>query len=259
MRKFNRVLAFALGVGIVAGGVAALSGCSNDNGDGLTQEQVESMVKDETIWNQAFDDLDYTNFTLKIHYETSDGDLIDNFAKITPDGIYCKTDGVDKNDYGISVKLIYAGQIVSGVYAVKNANETYTTYLSDGTKWWLSEDTTDSDILTLKNQLVLRVSYANYYDLFNFDEKTLIYHYDGVIDVEAQGSEGESIGTLACTDITVKAASGKIVSVKSKYSVKDGGEEAGEVLNASFEYYDIGTTEVKVPKDVIDEATANAD
>lgn len=249
MKKFKKIAALVLSVGMVAGG-AVLSACSNngEGDDGLTPDQIESIIKDEETWDKAFEDMDYANFSAHVSYQTSEeGEALNNYVEVTENGVHYKLDG------GVEF------------YSIKNEDDTYSTYIkyyseyTNQNKFVLLNDKSDTYFAGAKNETVIKVSYASYFDLFKYNKETNSYYYEGDIDVEAKDFDGQPLATISCFDITIKVSNNKIISVKSSYRIKDT-EQATEdvqIMNTTWEYYDIGTTTVTVPQEVIDEATAN--
>ncbi|MDE7301016.1 MAG: hypothetical protein K2N47_02490, partial [Clostridia bacterium] len=240
MKKLKCLTAALLSVAVLVSG-AALTACSGD--DGASTEDVKEIIKDEQTWDKAFEDIEWVNLSCKVSNEVDHGDgegyqKLENYAKLTENAVYWKM-GDPRNNYGEG-------------YSAKNSDGTYSTYLKEyynEDSFSLLDDTSDRYYQRIKIQVVLQVSYANYFELFRFEKDTNSYVYDGEIEVIARQAIGNKVeeATLICTNNVVKALNGKIVYIKSDYYVR---EHPEDTKNASFEYFDIGSTTVEIPDEV---------
>lgn len=240
MKKLKCLMAALLSVGILASG-AALTACGG-NDDGVSTDDVKEIIKDQQTWDKAFEDIDWVNLSCHVSYDIErDGEGTvrnENYAKLTETAMYWKMGAYSEG------------------YSSKNSDGAYSTYVRYGgdENYTLLNDTSDRYYQELKLQLVLQVSYADYFELFDYDEETKSFVCNDEIEVTvklvAPGGVIEE-DTMVCTNNVIKALNGKITYIKSDYNFISGD---GMANNASLEYYDIGSTVVHIPDEVKDNA-----
>ncbi len=208
--------------------------------DELNLGYVSTIINDEKAWNEAFDNLTYANFTAVINYSDESGSTT-NSVKVTKDAVHYNIEGQTE------------------FYSVKQNNGTYKTYLkgydlyadryyySNG--FTLLNNKTDLYITKAKREAVLKVSFANYFELFTYNEATSSYSYSGEIETTAYLYGDLTIETekVICTNNEIKVENGKIVYIKFNYTY----DNAHEGWNATGEYFDIGKTVVNIPREVV--------
>ncbi|MDE6850659.1 MAG: hypothetical protein K2J54_04960 [Clostridia bacterium] len=233
-------MAVLLSVGVMTS-AAALTACNGD-GNGVSTGDVQDIIKDEETWNAAFEEMDWVNLSMRASYDidTGNGETArrNNRCEMTESAVHYIIDGYQE------------------VYSMKNDDGTYTTYrkFPYQNNFTLLNDTSDTYYEEMKLQLVIQVSYADYFELFTFDEETKSFAYTDEIEVIARWTVDGIIKevTLLCRNNVIKTSKNKIIYIKSDYSAKE--DEELSIQNASFEYFDIGTTVVEVPQSVIDNA-----
>lgn len=242
----KRIVATLTGLGMVLAGVT-LSACGENtdegnlpaddtqlnNGDGLTIGDIESVIQDEEAWGNAFENIAYTNYTMLVRY-SEQGHSTENYCEITENAVYVR-------------------QEFRTYYSVKNADGTYTTYMNEQgdssyENFVLLNDTSDEYFVGIKNESLIIVSYADYFDLFTYDGTTAAYSYSGEIATTVHDYSGTYEDELICYNIVVKVLNNRIIAISSDYRLDD------ESFKGHFEYFDIGTTAVTVPQEIVDNA-----
>lgn len=274
MGKIKKILALLLGAGVVASG-AVLSACSDnstDSGNG-TQTQAENIVKDEESWNKAFEEFDYSNFSFNMCGLDADGEQANVTIKISEKVVYYKV------EVGDDTQLDEAGYpgYYEEYYSVKNDDGTYTTYMKwdsraefvfPGTLAGLSKFDNGSRFNRAKEEINLKVDYNDCFKDFIYDGQSGSYSCDKEVIAKHNFYDGvyNDMQYFYCTNNVVTVRNNSVVSVGCHvnklvtecHCEESNGEHNGEdAMNATLEYYDIGTTSFNVPPEVIDEAEKN--
>lgn len=269
MKTLKKILALALGAAMVAGG-AALSACSDGEGSGngnsnLSGEEGSetgggsSELNEQTL-KSALKNLTFDNVSVKeVSYnllESGNAMVFESYFNISENGFYAILGGgycVDKDgnrdDYTPAIE-----------YCVKNNDDTYSRYYTYFEPYKLENGVTETYVQYMINQFIFKYQLKDYADLFTFDGATSTYNYVGEISAEIVGDE--EVIDIVFSDTTVKTNDGKIEYIKliSTTDIEKEEDYMGDKyveFRHTLEYYDIGTTTVEVPKEVIDEATAN--
>ena len=98
-------------------------------------------------------------------------------------------------------------------------------------------------------ETVLRVTFAENFDKFEYDAETSTYYAEEEIEAIYYRFSGEEAGVLYCYNNEVKIADGKIISIACDYRFNSMDND-----KYSFIYYNIGMSEVKIPQSIIDSA-----
>lgn len=271
MKKFEKLIALLLGVGMVVGG-AALSACANDN-EGNTNI-------DEEKWNNAFEEFDYSNYSLKA-IKKIDGEDYESIYMFSENAIYNKG-YIFEYGFGENSQKQLDNIIYSECFCVKNDDGTYTNYIKwcdlselDNAKFYIYDDTSEDIFVGLKEEAAFEISYKDHYKKFTDNKDSTYYCADEIIisqhdyeEIPDKGIRDETF-YMYCTDNIVTILNNKLYSFKCKVN-KTKGECNCTLLNdflhlsteetqvdMAMECYDIGTTTVTVPQEVIDEATQN--
>lgn len=195
-------------------------------------ESVEAEVDDSVEWDGVFEEFKPTNFTLTINL---DDDYV-NYIVVDENGLYISGGG--RNE----------------MYII-NDNGTWSAYVKNYDAPFMKQEASPAEIAeyytTLVREAVLQVSFADNFDKFVFNEQTGAYLAEETIEAIAYDDEGEPMATLYCSNSQVKIANGKIISLSADYYISEGDDY-------SFIYENIGSSSVKVPQWVIDEANANS-
>lgn len=235
MKKFATALLTLVLALCCALGFAA---CEDENGK---IENLDSVIQNEEAWDTAFENIDYTNFSMRVSMVDED-DTIINYCEISETAVYF--------DMGYEHEFLRYRTF----YSIKNNDATYTTYRVDKVSKSAAElnDKTDKYFVGACTETVLKVSYADYFGLFTYDEEKGVYTYDGEIETTAYDFNEEELGTIYCFNNEVKVEKNKITSIKSDYRFEN--DNYNENTYYSFEYFNIGITEVKIPEWVINNA-----
>ena len=204
---------------------------------------IDSIVKDEASWDQAFTNLELINFSMDVRFY-EDGQLENtNHCEITETSAY----------YNL-------GEGAFEFYTTQNADKsTYTTYVREiynHTPFMHLNDTSNRFLVGAQKETILKFSYETYYELFEYDEDLGAYVYDGEIQTFAYLPDGTPYdGEMYCYNNVVKVADGKITYIDCDYYFVDEWTESEEYdktrYKQSFTYYNIGMTTVTVPLNVI--------
>lgn len=211
--------------------VVAFAACAEEE----EIETADNIIQNDEAWNAAFENIDYTNFSMRVSI-VEEGNTTANYCEISETAVY----------YDVEYELTF--------YSIKNDDDTYTTYLVDKTSESAVElnDKTDEYFVGACTETVLKVSYADYFELFTYDEESCVYTYDGEIETTAYDFNGEALATVYCFNNVVKVEKNKIISIKSDYRFENNNYD--EATHYSLEYFNIGSTEVKIPEWVINNA-----
>ncbi len=202
---------------------------------------ISSVVDGEAAWSQAFENLELVNFSLRIFMENN-GQTNINKCEVTEDSAYyCIGDYFE-----YYTQRLDDGTCVTYVHANDSENS--------ATPFIKLNDTSDEYLKRAQIQTVLKVSFADHYDKFVYDENTGEYIYDDEIEATAYFADGEPYPkSLICFNNVVKVADGKIINIACDYRFEE------DNTNYSFTYYNIGITEIVIPDSVIDNAVDQGD
>ncbi len=200
---------------------------------------VNTVMKDESAWNLAFDNLELNNFQLTVTFVAPSGDVYKNECIMTEDGFYAGyRDG-------------------RGMYTRKRADGKYDLYISDdGTTWTFYEDAEGLRYQLFARESVIKINYAENFDKFTYNEATGEYTCAERIECTAYEPDGEPYSSkMICFNNVVKVADGKISHIECDYFFE--GEEDDETM--SFIYYNIGIAEFEIPEKIKESAVHGGD
>lgn len=257
-------MAALLSVSVIASG-AALTACGGDDGEGGGN----TKPIDEQTWTAASDELDYTNFSFRSNIGIE--------ALIGENAVYCKYQMGDEylSEY-YSVINEDGRTITYRKMYQKNDDDDRPNHITiDNAKYFIDFSTTfEQAVASAKALVAFEVSYKDYYNSFTYNENTQEYVNSGVIEVldiyyEDWGTDGfiDDVFTYHFVDNVVKISNDKIISYSCKMNWHSGvchcvnqpdHNDEGTECDITLEYYDIGSTVVTVPPEVIAEATANS-
>lgn len=215
--------------------------CGGEGESDQTVDQVQTMVEDEETWDAAFADLDYVNFSIRVHYVSDIQGTVDNYLEISENAIY------------------YNVQDVAECYTAKNDDGTYSNYFKNTGEenYTLLNDTSDYFFVLQRRAIPRPISLADYFEMFTYDEDTKTYRCADEISCKFIGCDYEGNETelgIICSNIVVATENNLIVSISADYSVFN--NQSTKITNAHFEYFNIGRTTVTIPQEVIDNAVA---
>ncbi|MDE6691474.1 MAG: hypothetical protein K2K04_05825 [Clostridia bacterium] len=253
MKKFRLFMAALLSAGVMASG-AALTACNGDGEGGANTKPI-----DEQTWQAAFDELDYTNVSFRPN--VSDADSI---VMLSENAAYYKFQRGD--------------EYLDEIYSVKNDDGTYTNYSKhfngspngyetiENTTFSCSIDSYGLAFNYGKEAITVKISYKDDYNEFNFDKDLQAFVYNDVIEVEhifyeelSDGSLHYDISTFNCVDNVVKISNDKIISCSFRgisyscvcHCTYEDHNTSNIEVNTTCEYYDIGTTVVEIPEELL--------
>lgn len=252
MKKFKLFMAALLSVSVMASG-AALTACNGNGGEGSGDKPM-----DEQTWKAAFDELDYTNVTFR------NGSNDDFIIMLSENAAY----------YYLRIDDEYLDEI----YSVKNEDGTYTNYYKHFTGspngYETIENTTFSCTIDSygrafnygKEAITIKISYKDDYNHFIYDKDLQAFVYRDVIEAEhtfyeelSDGSLHYDISTFKCVDNVVKFSKDKIILCSFKgisyscvcHCTYEDHNASNIEVNTTCEYYDIGTTVVEIPEELL--------
>jgi len=202
--------------------------------------EISSVVDGEASWNQAFENLEFLNYSMKVTITYPTYTQI-NECEITENVVHYYIPG--------SVEF-YSERLEDGTCA------TYVCVDDEDGYFVKLPDTSDASLVGAQTETLLRISFAEHFDKFSYDQQTGEYTYAGEIEVAAMDFNGNPLGTIICFNNVVKVADGKVTYISADYkegTLVDGGSD-GDLIEAdsySFVYYNIGITEVVIPDSVV--------
>ena len=214
--------------------------CAECNYEKIDEIEIETVVKDETSWDNAFTNLELLNFSMEVHFP--EGHV--NFCTVTETSAYYHIEGGTE------------------FYTVKNEDGTCTTYYrsGEGRPFILLEDTSDTYLVGAQTETVIKISFENYYQNFVYDEEQSSYLYDDILETTAYDFDGEPFDRqMYCFDNVVKVADGEIHYISCSYYFEGYFDEEDDFDYKAeecpwFVYYDIGRTTMTIPNEIIDNA-----
>lgn len=221
--------------------------CAECEYEKIDEIEIETVVKDETSWDNAFTNLEMLNFSMEVHFP--EGNV--NFCTVTETSAYYHIEGGTE------------------FYTYKNEDGTCTTYfrLRETMPFILLEDTSDTYLVGAQTETVIKISFENYYQNFVYDEEQGAYLYDDLLETTAYYFDGEPYGDqMYCFDNVVKVVDGEISYISCSYYFDDyfdyNDSESDEESDFDyreqecpwFVYYNIGMTTMVIPDEVIENA-----
>lgn len=206
----------------------------------VEQTTIDSIIKNEATWDQAFDNLSFVNYSVTINI-TDDGETQVNHVEVGNTAAHYEIPGFIE---------FYTAKGDDGTYATYINYQGYGATRSGFAK--LSDNTTDKYYTIAATEALLQISFAENFEKFTYDKEKGAYVCAEEIGAIMFDGEGQPLPeTMTCYNSVVKVADGKITHVEADYYL---GEELEEGMSYHFCYYNIGMTEVVVPQSVIDSA-----
>ena len=192
---------------------------------------IDNVIDEKDEWYILFNSFKLTNYSLNVYYE--DGDSSEcNSAFI--------------NEFGVKI----VNDSIIETYSIKQNDDVFYTYnyYEDEDKWILSEDTSDSIYNNIVQETTMQFLFADAFEKFSYDKSTGIYKSNepltAVLCYDSEESE-----EIILNNVEILIVDGEISSIKADYFL-----ENEEVSNSRFEYFDIGTTVVQVPDEILNKA-----
>lgn len=254
MKKIPFLLASAL----VLTGCDLLTQLSNRLGG--DDKVAEYIVENAEKWDDAWEDMFFTNFTGNIYMTMPhpinevETETLNNYLELSDDAILY----VIGQNFPTPYEAFYVEKVndVWSAYRFDDASEKYISY--DPVEAQRAESVKEFKD-KLASEASLFISFKTYYDKFVFDKEKNEYYCESIIAVDLDDNVYRSID-LAARKSHVKFEKGKIVSISAEYvcynkeEVSDPAlvfeEEAKKGISNRFEFTDINKTVVKRPTNI---------
>ncbi len=212
---------------------------------------VDSVVDDARVWYDVFENIDRDNYSMIITFKEANekGEeyvVGTNEACVTENGMY----------------LSWASGL--NEYYLKNDEGKFDRYYKYRNEGWSLTENADAYYKDLHEQTKLSFSFKEDFQKFSFNKENGTYVCADEIETTNYGYEdGQKVVLckVICSNLVVKVADGKLVYIEADYYIIDeSSEEAGTATTPAtkpaalnhFKYYNIGSSEVSLPKDVLD-------
>ena len=201
----------------------------------VEEQNVDTEIKDEISWDQAFKSFEPVNYTLDVYFEMLDGSATQhNHCEVTPDSIF------------------YSIPDYHEFYSIRNSDGkcvTYQKYGDDETPYTLLSTTSDMFLVRGKQESIIKISFEENFEKFTYDEATGSYVCDETIT--AKYIVGEHEMEFFCYNNVVKITDGKISYISANYYFE---EEELSYQKMTLIYSNIDLTSVEIPQSVINNA-----
>ena len=197
-------------------------------------QQNASPVQDAATWDTAFDNLALTNFSVTIVQRIYYGYSETRHCVLTEDGAY------------------YFQSNIGDYYTKADENGVFVTYYRPyGELSFASVKDTDGYFWnTVKPMMTYNVSLKGYFDKFIYDAETGSYICEEVLEIALGTASSDETGTAYCDKIIVQFVNGKIRTLIIDFRT---GADATLPVH-TIGYFNIDTSVVEIPQEVIDEA-----
>lgn len=224
--------------------------CAYTYTDRLT---VDTVVPDEKTWIDAFNDLDYTNYT--VHAKFGDeGNTYDNKVEISESAAHYLIGGYFQ-DSPVGADEYY---VLGEYYTILQTDGSYNTYIREenAEKFNLLNDHSNLWYVNARMQSLLALKYDGHYEDFVYNEEKGTYFCPTVIETEyyPDPEDPDFREDMYCTNVEIKVANGAIIYVASDYVADFDGEPTAEDFASKLLYDNIGLTVVTLPSGVAENA-----
>lgn len=196
-------------------------------------QQNAGTVQDASAWDAAFDALTMTNYSMTIVSVYSlEGHSQAMHGVFTEDAVY------------------YYNQSTGEAYVKANGDGTNTYYQRPygGTSFAVSENNTEGILTAMAQSMVMYLPTGLTFDKFTYDAESKSYVCEDVLELSIT-QEGSN-KTIYGYKTVVQFTDGKISTVMVEYrNVQD-----TSIPASSISYFNIGTSVVEIPQEVIDNA-----
>lgn len=235
MKKRN-VLALLLAISLM---VTSFAGCdiqsilSGLTGGTQLPAQTGSEIKDAAAWDVAFENLDWTNFSLDMVRRDNNGETISETNYIFAEDAAWYLD--DRDD----------------VYTVKNADGTFTTYrhMIEKNVTLIPNDTGSFYHQRIWDMSAVNLSFAGQFDKFTYDKDSGSYISEEKLEIPYKYPNGNE-GVWYCCKAVLRFADGKIVGME--FDFRNMNDEKAPIH--TYRLYNVGTSKVEVPQSILDSA-----
>ncbi len=204
---------------------------------------VETVVKDETSWTRAFENLELKNFEMRVSFSHEDYPEMnyDNYCIVTEDGAYVS--------YGDDSRIVYTKKQANGEFAYYLKD-----YYTDG--WKFYNDKEGEFYNGFSREAVLQIDFKEHFNEFVYDEEKGAYTCDSEVQCTAYMLDGSVYPEkLFCYNSVVKVADGKITHIECDYRF----ETQPENMKTKFIYFNIGLASFEIPEEVKTNAIPSGD
>ncbi len=193
---------------------------------------VDTVIKDDTSWNLAFENLELKNYQMTVSFKENGTPAFKNECVITDDGAYVS--------YDDGARIIYTK---------KNADGAYDLYRKEGSEPWVhTVDAEGEFYFSFVREATLQITYEENYNKFTYNSETGEYTCAENIECIAYHLDGTQYSNkMFCFNNVVKVADGKISHIECDYYF-EGNENTSRTQ--SFIYYNIGMAEFEIPESV---------
>lgn len=209
---------------------------------------IDTVIKDESAWNLAFDNLELKNFQMTVSIKSvgeagiAPNPTGTNECIITEDGCYVQ--------YGL-------WETDRTIYTQKGEDGKFDLYVKDGDSQWKSLDDPEGEFhASFSREATIKINYAENFKNFTYNPETGEYTCPTNIECTAYTIEGAPYPeAMICFNNVVKVADGKISHIECDYYF-EGEQDQG---TQSFIYYNIGIAEFEIPEEVKNNAIPGGD
>ncbi|MBQ9081464.1 MAG: hypothetical protein IJY26_02370 [Clostridia bacterium] len=214
---------------------------------------VETVVPDEKTWIDAFNELDYTNYTVHAKFG-EEGSMFDNKVEISETAAHYLIGGYF-SDSPVGADEYY---VLEEYYTIQQTDGSYNTYArySNAEKFTLLNDHSDMAYVQARMESLIALKYNEHYEDFVYNEEKGTYFCSTVIETEyyPDPESPEYHRNIHCTNVEIKVADGAIIYVASDYVFGFDGEPTAEDFDSKLLYDNIGLTVVTLPSGVAENA-----
>lgn len=196
------------------------------------EETVNTVIVNEEVWRTAFENLDYSNYSLIQEINVGEGGK--SYMDFTDDAVY--------------IKFITQDTVLSEFYSLKKSDGTYVTYVygqaifEENTyeEWTVLNDNSETYLKKAKDLMNFDLSaYAEYYEFFTYNERSSTYDYYWPVGIPVCNDENEVMNNMSFYDTIITINNNKVTGLKMQ------AYEFSMTLEFTF-----GKTKVEVPEEV---------
>ena len=207
--------------------------CGICNYEKVETHAVTTQIDNATQWNSAFENFELTNFSMKVYLGNKNSGEEPRQCIVTDDAVY----------YCIPESRTF--------YSEKNADGTYTTYQKNHSlnKYVKLDDTSEKFYVAAHTEPVIRISFANNFDKFVYNAEDGSYRCDTALEAQCTDFNCTEWRTLYCYNNVVRVKDGNIIYIECEYNFDINSE-----ARSYFIYYNIGSSVLTIPEEVINSA-----
>lgn len=223
----------------------SFASCENEE---IPEDNINYIIQDETTWNEAFEKLEFDNFSMKgTQYDEEYEFYVCEtriYGKANQDNrmgeIYVVLD--EKGETHQYESLIY---YESDSFRVENKIFSTLEEALKNRVWILRND--DATFDNIVKSIVLKFSFSEKFQFFTYSEEAKCYSYEGRIAAKFYSAYDDTqFSDVYCINPSIQFKDGKIVFLSTQFSFSENGEP-----DRKLTYFDLGTTTVTIPEEVI--------